>query len=77
MRTANDFVQAMEAIVIDARFEWFVISNGELTGTEIITRWRKLAKLMNEVEAKHFPDGVPRDPKREKLGQIATSSFIR
>ena len=54
-RSASEFVSAMESIIIDARFEWFSIYNGVHTAAEIMDRWRKLAKLLNETEAKCFP----------------------
>lgn len=75
-RSASEFVQTMEAIIIDARFEWFSVYNGEYTANEIMDRWRKLAKLMNETEAKYFPDGLPADSKRQKLAEDDAEAYF-
>lgn len=67
-RNANEFVGVIESVIIDARFEWFSIFAGEYQANEIMDRWRKLAKLLNETEGKYFPDGIPADP---ALGSVS------
>jgi hypothetical protein len=75
-RAASEFVQAMESLIIDARFEWFSVFNGDYTAAEIMDRWRKLAKLMNEIETKYFPDGLPADHKRQKLAERDAQAYF-
>lgn len=75
-RVASEFVQAMESLIIDARFEWFSVFNGEFTAAEIMDRWRKVAKLMNEIEIKHFPDGLPADEKRQKVAEKEAQAYF-
>ncbi len=75
-RAASEFVQAMESLIIDARFEWYSVFNGEYTSAEIMERWLKLAKLMNEIETKYFPDGLPADAKRQKLAEQEAQAYF-
>ncbi len=75
-RNASDFVLAMENIVIDARFEWYEVFNGKYDADEIMSRWRKLAKLLNETEAKYFPDGLPADQKRQSLAEGDAAAYF-
>jgi hypothetical protein len=75
-RLASEFLQAMESLIIDARFEWFSVSNDEYDAAEIMDRWRKLAKLMTELEAKYFPDGIPADGKRQKLAEKEAKAYF-
>lgn len=75
-RAASEFVQAMETLIIDARFEWYSVFSGQLSAPEIMTRWRKLAKLMIEIETKHFPDGLPANEKRQKLAEAEAEAYF-
>jgi hypothetical protein len=70
----------IESLIIDARFEWFSISNGDCQPVDIMGRWRALAKLLNETESKFFPDGIPaknRDKgwRKRKRSPILTTSI--
>lgn len=75
-RAASEFVQAIETVIIDARFEWYSVFNGEISSPEIMTRWRKLAKLMIEIETKYFPDGLPANEKRQKLAEAEAEAYF-
>lgn len=75
-RAASEFVQAMENLIIDARFEWYSVFNGDLTASEIMTRWRKLAKLMIEIETKYFPDGLPANQNRQELAEAEAERYF-
>jgi len=75
-RNASDFVSAMEHIIIDARFEWYEVSNGKYDALEIMNRWRKLAKLLIETECKYFPDGIPADSGRQKLAEDEARAYF-
>ena len=66
----------METIIIDARFEWFSIFSGEHEASDIMARWRKLARLMNETERKYFPDGLPANPERQRLAEADASAYF-
>jgi hypothetical protein len=39
-------------------------------------RWRTLAKLLNETETKHFPDGLPLKPARQKLAEQDAKAYF-
>lgn len=75
-QSASEFVSALESIIIDARFEWFEIAWGQYTADEIMDRWRKLAKLRNEIEARHFPEGLPADPVRQSLAEAEARAYF-
>jgi len=75
-RSASEFLVTIDNMIIDARFEWFAIFNGDYEAGEIMNRWRQLAKLLTETEAKHFPDGLPTHPARKKLAQAEASAYL-
>ncbi len=75
-RNASEFVSVIESVIIDARFEWFSIFNGEYSSAEIMDRWRKVAKLLNEIESKYFPDGLPADPARQQLAEEEAKAYF-
>jgi hypothetical protein len=75
-RSASEFVGVIESVIIDARFEWFSIFTGEYQANEIMDRWRKLAKLLNETEGKYFPDGIPANPARQRLAEAEASAYF-
>jgi hypothetical protein len=75
-RNASEFVSALENIIIDARFEWHSIFTGQRSAAEIMERWRTLAKLLNETETKHFPDGLPVKPYRQRLAEEDAKAYF-
>jgi len=76
-RSASEFVATIENIIIEARFEWFEIFHGKYPADEIMDRWRKLAKLLNEAESKCFPDGLPSDPTRQRLAEQDANTYFQ
>lgn len=76
-RNASEFVSAVENIIIDARFEWHAIFSGLRSAAEIMEAWRTLAKLLNELETKHFPDGLPAKASRQKLAEDDAKAYFR
>ena len=75
-RHASEFLGVIENTVIDARFEWFEVVGGRYLDGEIMERWRSLAKLMRESEARYFPDGFPISPARERLAKMEARAYI-
>jgi len=75
-RQASEFIQAMESLIIDARFEWFAVSTGDYTAAEIMERWRKLSRLMHEIETKYFLDGLPVSGKWQKLAVDEAKAYF-
>lgn len=75
-RNASEFVSVMETIIIDARFEWFEIFTGKFEASEIMDRWRRLARIMNETEAKYFQDGLPVQAERQRLAEADASIYF-
>jgi hypothetical protein len=75
-RNASEFVSTLENIIIDARFEWHSIFSGQYSASEIMERWRTLAKLLNEMETKHFPDGLPAKPSRQRLAEEDAKAYF-
>ncbi len=75
-RSASEFVSNIENIFIDARFEWYSIYSGKCDPDDIMERWRKLAKLLNEVETKSFPDGLPANAVRQRLAEEDARAYF-
>jgi hypothetical protein len=67
---------AWESIVIDARFEWYEIFDGQHEAGEIMDRWRKLARFMNETEGKYFPDDLPANAERQRLADADACAYF-
>ena len=75
-RNASEFVSTIEGIIIDARFEWHSIFDGQYSATEIMERWRTLAKVLNETETKHFPEGLPVKASRQRLAEEDAKTYF-
>ena len=75
-RSATEFVSMVENIIIDARFEWFSIFSGQYQASEIMDRWRALAKLLNEAETKYFPEGLPASLTRQGLAEAEARAYF-
>jgi len=69
-------VAVLENIIIDARFEWYSVFTGKYAADDIMARWRKLAKLLNEAETKYFPDGLPANEKRQELAESDAKAYF-
>lgn len=50
--------------------------NGKYDTGEVMARWRKLAKLLNEIEGKYFPEGLPADAKRQRLAEAEANAYF-
>jgi hypothetical protein len=68
-KAASEFVTAVEGLLIEARFEWHLIFNGDLAPDDIMARWRTLAKQLHEAESKYFPEGLPANDARQRLAE--------
>jgi hypothetical protein len=75
-RNASEFVSTIENVIIDARFHWHSIFSGQCATGEIMEKWRTLAKLLNETETKHFPDGLPVKASRQKLAEDDAKTYF-
>jgi hypothetical protein len=75
-RNASEFVSELESVIIDARFEWHSIFSGQYSARDIMERWRTLAKVLNETETKHFPDGLPVNSSRQKLAEDDAKAYF-
>lgn len=72
-RGASELLGVVENLFIDARFDWFAIFSGECSAGDIMGRWRALARLLNEAERQHFPDGIPA---RLELAEAEANAYI-
>jgi hypothetical protein len=75
-RQASEFVSSIENIIIDARFEWYEIFVGKCDPDDIMDRWRKLARILNETETKYFPDGLPANEHRQRLAESDARAYF-
>jgi len=56
-KAANALLTDLDALFIQALFEWESVFSGKLTNEEITERRRKLMQLRHDLDAKHFPTG--------------------
>lgn len=77
MRAASDFVAAIEGIFIEARYDWFSVYSGKFPPDEIMAKWKNLAKMLNDAESKHFPDGLPENKGRQALAEADASTYFQ
>jgi len=75
-RAASELTVLLESLFIDARFEWEAISSGSMTNDDIMAGFRRLARLQLEAEQKHFPDGLPSNPRMRMLAEQEASTYV-
>lgn len=56
-RAANGLSRDLDALFIEAQFEWESVYSAKLTNEEITERRRKLMQLRHDIEGKHVPSG--------------------
>jgi len=62
-KATNALLFGLDALFIEALFEWESVFSGILSNTEIMERRKKLMQLQHELDGKHFPTGdLPRRP---------------
>jgi hypothetical protein len=54
---ANGFLVSLDALFIEALYEWEGVFGGNFSNNEIADRTRKLMSLRHDAEVKHFPAG--------------------
>lgn len=76
-KAASAHLIILDSLFIDAQLEWENVFAGVLTNQQIVDRRHKLAKLQHEAEARHFPDGLPPDPRRFALAQQDAADYFK
>lgn len=76
-RSASELVNVLESLLIDAKFEWESVFAGTFSAEDILSRYRKLARLQLEAEKKFFPDGLPPDPRLRALAERDASAYFK
>jgi hypothetical protein len=71
---ASALVMSLEALFIEALFEWEAIFSGQLNNDEISERWRKLMQVQLDAQKEHFPNGDL--PERSDLMTLAEDDAI-
>lgn len=65
---------SLDAMFIDAQFEWEAVAAGRLTEEEIVAARKRMMTLEHDLQAKHFPNGLRR---RSDLLGLAEESAAR
>lgn len=73
-KAANGLVVSLDALLIEALYEWESVFGGQFTNEEITERRRKLMELRHKAEVEHFPTGDL--PKREDLLRLAEGDAV-
>jgi len=71
---ANDLLTSLEALFIEALFEWECVFSAQFTNEEITERRRKLMQRQHELDGKHFPTGNL--PTRSDLFALAEQDAV-
>jgi hypothetical protein len=61
-KAASALTMALDALLIEALYEWEGVYAAQFTNEEITERRRKLMLLRHGAETKHFPTGLPERP---------------
>ena len=77
LQNASELLAVVEAMFIDARFEWNAIYNGLVPAPEIMAKWQKLAKMQLEAERKYFPDGISLPKNEEALALQDAKAYFK
>jgi hypothetical protein len=76
-KSANALLTDLDALFIEALFEWEGVYSAKFTNEEITERRRKLMQLRHELDAKHFPTGdLPRRPDLFTLAEQGAITYL-
>jgi hypothetical protein len=76
-KAANALLSDLDALFIDALFEWEGVFSAKFTNEEITERRRKLMQLQHELDRKHFPTGdLPNRPDLLALAERDTITYL-
>jgi hypothetical protein len=73
-KAANGLVVSLDAVLIEALYEWEGVYKAQFTNEEITERRRKLMELRHQAEVEHFPTGDL--PEREDLLRLAETDAV-
>jgi hypothetical protein len=73
-KATSALVMSLDALFIEALFEWEAIFAGQLSNDEISERWRKLMQALLDAQKEQFPDGDL--PERQELMALAEQDAI-
>jgi len=73
-QAASGLAESLDALVIDALYEWEGVYGGQFTIEEITNRTRKLRQLRHEANVKHFP--TEDLPLRDDLQRLAEADAV-
>jgi hypothetical protein len=77
-KAANGLVVSLDALLIEALFEWESIYVGQLSDDEITARRRKLMELRHDAEVREFPTGdLPESTALLALAEEDATSYFR
>ena len=70
------FVNALDAMLIDALLEWEDIQTTGIGAREITRRWHTIMRLRHEAETKNLSMGLPFKKRLFRLAEQAASSYF-
>jgi hypothetical protein len=73
-KAASALVVSLDALLIEALYEWESVFGGQFTNEEITERRRKLMDLRHKAEVEQFPTGDL--PEREDLLELAEADAV-
>jgi hypothetical protein len=76
-KAANALLADLDALFIEALFEWEGVFSAKFTNEEITERRRKLMQLQHEFDRKHFPTGdLPSRPDLLTLAEQDSIAYL-
>jgi hypothetical protein len=76
-KAANALLTDLDALFIEALFEWEGVFSGKFTNEEITERRRKLMQMEHELAGKHFPTGdLPNCPDLLALAEQDAIAYL-
>jgi hypothetical protein len=77
-KAANGLVVSLDALLIEALFEWESVYAGQLSDEEITAKRRNLMELRHEADVREFPTGdLPERPDLLELAEEDATSYFR
>ena len=73
-KAVSGLVMSLDALFIEALYEWEGVFGGQFSNEEITERRRKLMQIRHDAEVKHFPTGDL--PERQDLLELAEQDAI-